>query len=492
MKRLVKPLLFYLAAFLLLFVTQSISNVVSQLAILSIRGIYPWYGLIRAVLYVAAAILCFQGMVKWFELSWQECRILPIRLKSKLWVPASLIVCLLLLVIYIFVSEWLLMLDLPRSTALTLWVQGIAYFTIGSPIVEGILLAMLLKIGEESFGRVGAVIYAAIGFTLFYLPNMSSLSGAALLMFGAATGLNLLAQVLIILESGSVWNSVFFHGMWNLFLASGIVYIGPLGNQNAIFVIPMDQKSILLTGGAASCQSSILAMIMLGILILLAGDSLYRKTRDQQEAADGNLESKGSIHFRNLAQESMLAQIVAEYNKADSTINHDRTHKGRGKPLVVVSEEWISLYDGSFGAGGDLQEGLALCGMLSAQAMGIVNVNDELADIMLFKGDRIVLEEHIDAGGWLVKGDLQAFVKAIDMPYTLEDIEELFDVADNKAFLEKFHRLTNCPFFIYMSACLRLQAEGYLALMEETPEINIYRKLKPFEWDEHCRYPAVK
>ena len=122
MKRLVKPLLFYLAAFLLLFVTQSISNVVSQLAILSIRGIYPWYGLIRAVLYVAAAILCFQGMVKWFELSWQECRILPIRLKSKLWVPASLIVCLLLLVIYIFVSEWLLMLDLPRSTALTLWV----------------------------------------------------------------------------------------------------------------------------------------------------------------------------------------------------------------------------------------------------------------------------------------------------------------------------------------------------------------------------------
>ena len=258
MKRLVKPLLFYLAAFLLLFVTQSISNVVSQLAILSIRGIYPWYGLIRAVLYVAAAILCFQGMVKWFELSWQECRILPIRLKSKLWVPASLIVCLLLLVIYIFVSEWLLMLDLPRSTALTLWVQGIAYFTVGSPIVEGILLAMLLKIGEESFGRVGAVIYAVIGFALFYLPNMSSLSGAALLLFGAALGLNLLAQVLIILESGSVWNSVFFHGMWNLFLGSGILYIGPLGNQNAIFVIPMEQKSILLTGGAASCQSSIL------------------------------------------------------------------------------------------------------------------------------------------------------------------------------------------------------------------------------------------
>ena len=94
----------------------------------------------------------------------EECWIKPFKV-NRIWVLSSLIVCSTLVVIY-FLSAGVLMMNktVPDLTGY-LWVHGITYFVICSTIIEGIILAMGLRISEQSFGKVGGIFYS----TLFLL-----------------------------------------------------------------------------------------------------------------------------------------------------------------------------------------------------------------------------------------------------------------------------------------------------------------------------------
>ena len=104
---------------------------------------------------------------------------------------------------------------------------------------------------------------------VIYAAN-SHLNGLEHLLFIISVILNVLVQILIIIESKSVWNSIIFHGIWNFFLASGIIFIGEWHGENAIFTIPFNNGSILLTGGAAGCEASLLSMAALGVMLFIA------------------------------------------------------------------------------------------------------------------------------------------------------------------------------------------------------------------------------
>lgn len=191
--------------------------------------------------------------------------------------------------------------------------------------------------------------------------------------------------------------------------------------------------------------------------------------------------SKGSVHIQNKEQEKIVEFLLAEYNKENSWINHDKTHNGHGKPMIIIGKDWISIYDGSFGISGDLQQGQDLTKMLGVAAMGIVNLNDDIVGIMLMDNGQIVFDADIDFEGWMDETSPEEFRTPLELPYSEDDITDLFEAEDNMEFLEKFHQLTNCPF--YMDYEWLSQPEEYLELIEETENLNVYRKLKPFQWD---------
>lgn len=200
--------------------------------------------------------------------------------------------------------------------------------------------------------------------------------------------------------------------------------------------------------------------------------------------------SKGSLHFRNVDQEETVQMILKEYAEAKSPLNSDETHNGHGKPMIVISENWVSVYDGGFAICGDLSEGRYLTTKVPGTALGIANANDDIVTIYVMKEGKDLFSAAVEIIGWLDEVDIQRFQQTLQPPYQEKELEALFAAEDDIMFLERFHKLTDCPF--YMDYQWLAQPEEYLELIEETENINVYSKLKPFQWDEDYYMPVYK
>lgn len=194
------------------------------------------------------------------------------------------------------------------------------------------------------------------------------------------------------------------------------------------------------------------------------------------------MSSKGSVHFPIQAKGKVLGQLVEEYNKERSPIRHDKTHNRHGKPMIVLSKDWISIYDGYFGVYGDLPDGAYLTKILDVPALGIVNLNDDATGLMLMKDGKEVCSVLIEGDIWQDEVEVQEFMQVMELPYSEAEIEDLLSAEDNLELLKKFYRLTGCPY--YMDYGRLSHPEEYLELLEETKEVNIYRKLKQIPWHE--------
>ncbi len=200
--------------------------------------------------------------------------------------------------------------------------------------------------------------------------------------------------------------------------------------------------------------------------------------------------SKGSIHIKNNQQDA-LKVLLDEYALEDSLMNIDKSHNGHGKPMIIVSDEWLSLYDGSLADGGDFHPFLYLTEQIAGPILGIVNANDDIASISVLKDGETVFDASIDDDGWLDEEEIDQaqLVQQLEGKYSHEEISRLFseEVEGVLDFLEEFHKLTDCPF--YMDYEWLAQPKEYLELIEETENINVYRKLKPFQWNEDYYAP---
>lgn len=72
-------------------------------------------------------------------------------------------------------------------------------------------------------------------------------------------------------------------------MASGVVFIGEWHGENVIITIPINNRSILLTGGAAGCEASLLSIAALGVMIFIAvGKIRENKQQELLAAAENN------------------------------------------------------------------------------------------------------------------------------------------------------------------------------------------------------------
>ena len=63
--------------------------------------------------------------------------------------------------------------------------------------------------------------------------------------------------------------------------------------------------------------------------------------------------SNGSIHFFS-TDEVLIESLITAYSAPNSMLNADARHNGRGTPMIIKSERFISVYDGSFAVCGDI------------------------------------------------------------------------------------------------------------------------------------------
>ena len=82
---------------------------------------------------------------------------------------------------------------------------------------------------------------------------------------------------MIAYESGSIWSGALVHGVWNLFMVSQILSIGPEADASSIFSYVLELKNPLLTGGDFGIEASVIAMMAYAGLAAVAYSMIRRK-----------------------------------------------------------------------------------------------------------------------------------------------------------------------------------------------------------------------
>ena len=189
--------------------------------------------------------------------------------------------------------------------------------------------------------------------------------------------------------------------------------------------------------------------------------------------------ARGSLHFSRENSESVIKAICEEYSKLDSPLNSDKNHNTQEKPFMVVSEHFISIYDGSFACcGGLFSEAELLSNRANTPVMGIVNNNGNYADLIVVNNKELLTQASFVEEEWLDMPDVEMIMKSMSLPFDHKSVEHLFCTESVDVFLEKFHKLMLVPYFIYKSI-----PTNYYELQEETIGISIYRQTAPYEWD---------
>lgn len=147
----------------------------------------------------------------------------------------------------------------------------------GGIVEEAVFRGVIMKAVEMRWNRYAAIFVPSIVFAAGHTIGMEiDLAGFLQLMIaGSAVGI---LFSLVAYESGSIWSSAWLHGVWNIWMASGILSIGPEAQEGALFNYVLDTDSLLITGGDFGSEASCLSIAVYLAFILLAVLRLRKKT----------------------------------------------------------------------------------------------------------------------------------------------------------------------------------------------------------------------
>ena len=140
---------------------------------------------------------------------------------------------------------------------------------------EAVFRGTILKSLESRWNRKAAVLASSVLFGQSMLgASLNLVSAVQLLLAGTAVGI---LFALIAYESGSIWSQAAVHGVWNLFMVSQILSIGPEADASSIFSYVLELKNPLLTGGDFGIEASVRAMMAYAGLAAVAYSMIRRK-----------------------------------------------------------------------------------------------------------------------------------------------------------------------------------------------------------------------
>ena len=164
-----------------------------------------------------------------------------------------------------------------RQADVVLILSGAAYYGIAAAVVEeAVFRGAILKSLESRWNRKAAVLASSVLFGAVHMlgASLSLVSAVQLLLAGTAVGI---LFALIAYESGSIWSGALAHGIWNLFMVSRILSIGPEADASSIFSYVLEVKNPLLTGGDFGIEASVIAMMAYAGLAAVAYSMIRRE-----------------------------------------------------------------------------------------------------------------------------------------------------------------------------------------------------------------------
>lgn len=251
--------------------------IISQILAFSISEIPLGFGvpgaicnIIAGILYVAFALLGTMLLCKRFlKISMVEMRIPHIQLKAIWLLSAVLMPILVLLISMLLGGHWQTNIFDTETTLATI-VGAVVFFGLATGIVEEIIFrGIIMGCLEKRFNIKVAIFIPSVLFGLLHIigNDLDFISIIQLLIAGSIVGI---LFSLIAYESNSIWNNAIVHGIWNMTIIGGILYIGKSADSSAIFNFVLENKSFLVSGGDFGIEASVISIFVYLIFILVA------------------------------------------------------------------------------------------------------------------------------------------------------------------------------------------------------------------------------
>lgn len=261
---------------IILVVSQILSFAISELP-LSIGMPSAICNILAGILYIifafAGAKLLCQKVLK---ISLSELRILRLTIKP-VWLISAIAMPALVLVLAILIGghwEFNAFNVADRNATITgaIFFYGLATGIVEELIFRGIIMGCL----EKRFNIHIAIIVPSVLFGLLHIigNDLNFVSIIQLLIAGSIVGI---LFSLIAYESDSIWNNAIVHGIWNMTIIGGILYIGNKADSSSIFNFILDNKSFLISGGDFGIEASVISIFAYLIFIVVASVLIRRK-----------------------------------------------------------------------------------------------------------------------------------------------------------------------------------------------------------------------
>lgn len=263
-----------LISILILVVAQTVSVLIASAACAAGLPV-PAGNILAALLYAALALWGIRVLGrKGLKMRPSSLGLSPVRIRPTWGVAAVLLplavcgICLLLPGHFEAVTA--------RQADVVLILSGAAYYGIAAVVEEAVFRGAILKSLESRWNRKAAVLASSVLFGAVHMlgASLSLVSAVQLLLAGTAVGI---LFALIAYESGSIWSGALVHGVWNLFMVSQILSIGPEADASSIFSYVLELKNPLLTGGDFGIEASVIAMMAYAGLAAVAYSMIRRK-----------------------------------------------------------------------------------------------------------------------------------------------------------------------------------------------------------------------
>jgi membrane protease YdiL (CAAX protease family) len=156
------------------------------------------------------------------------------------------------------------------SNTITMIIQSLFYTGLSAGITEELVFrGVLMSALEKRFNKFVAVIAPSLLFGLGHVigRELSPLSIVYLILAGTSVGIMF---SLVVYATGSIWNSIFLHTVWNIFMTGNILILSNQERSNAIYTYLFKTNSFLITGGDFGIEASLTSVIGYWIVCLLA------------------------------------------------------------------------------------------------------------------------------------------------------------------------------------------------------------------------------
>jgi hypothetical protein len=264
-------------AIVVLLVAQIVALLLSNLLVF-IKIPQGICNIIAGGLYLGLAVLLLKLLVeKLLKMKIEDVGMSKFSIKTR-WILAAVLLPVAVKAVYLlFFSGEYVSSGMDGSQIFSALSRGIAFTGIAAGFVEEMVFrGVIFHLIKARWNVKVAVLVPSLLFGVLHIIGMNFSIISFLLVIVAGTMVGIMFSMIVV-ESGSVWNSGIVHALWNVVISGGGLAISQSVDEYSVMTYVLRTKSLVFTGGEFGIDASLISLLGYFMVVLVAVIMIKKK-----------------------------------------------------------------------------------------------------------------------------------------------------------------------------------------------------------------------